>query len=126
MLDADLFSDCVATAGEALQKIEEESYGLIIADLGLPDGVERVVQCIARMDRARRPIVLVLAANPEAARSLDVDIVQIVLRRPVDLRQLVDLVRNCLRVSTTPGERTNGNGDDDGDGDGGHRQGVTS
>ena len=43
--------------------------------------------------------MLVLAANPEAARSLDVEIVQIVLRKPLNLPQLVDVVRSCVRSS---------------------------
>lgn len=117
LLDADIFSDCVATAGEALQKLEESVYGVVIGDVGLPNGgIERVVEWIARMDRSLRPIVLVLSGNSEAARSLDVDIVQIVLRRPVDVAQLVDLVRSCIRVSATPRpERQDGDGDGDGE-----------
>lgn len=103
LLDADIFADCVATAGEALHKLEETGYSVVIADVGLPNnGIERVVEWIARMDRAKRPIVLVVAANAEAARSLDVEIVQIVLRRPVDIAQIVDLVGSCLRISTAP------------------------
>lgn len=112
LLEADVYADCVGTAGEALQKLEETPYSMVIADVGLPNGgIERVVEWIARMERARRPIVLVLAANAEAARSLDVDIVQIVLRRPVDINQVVDLVRSCFRFSAAPRrERKNGDG----------------
>jgi DNA-binding response OmpR family regulator len=100
LLEIDVDSDCVATAGEALEKLESASYGLIVLDVGLAfGGIERVIDRIDRMDRGRRPIVLVLAPNGEAARSLDVEIVQIVLRRPVDVQQLVDLVRNCLLTS---------------------------
>ena len=114
LLQADIFSDCVATAGEALQKLEESPYGLVIADVGLPNGgIERVVEWIARMERRARPIVLVLAPTAEAARTLDVEIVQIVLRRPVDVAQVVDLVRSCLRNSAAGRrrERTDGDGD---------------
>jgi DNA-binding response OmpR family regulator len=100
LLEIDVFSDCVATAGEALEKLDETSYALLIIDVGLTDGgIERIIGRIDRMDRASRPIVLVLAPTAEAARSLDVEVVQIVLRRPVDVRQLVDLVQNCLRTS---------------------------
>jgi len=70
-------------------------------DVALPPGdAELIVARIARMPATLRPVVLVLAANPEAARSLDVEIVQIVLRRPVNLAQLVDLVRSCIRNSS--------------------------
>lgn len=68
------------------------------------DGVEQIVGRIAAFpeEGKRRPIVLVLANKPEAARSLDVEIVQIVLRRPVDMRQLIDLVQSCLRSAASP------------------------
>jgi DNA-binding response OmpR family regulator len=114
LLEADIFADCVATTGDALQNLEDFPYGVVIADVGLPNGgVERVVEWIARMDPHERPIVLILAPTAEAARTLDVEIVQIVLRRPVDVAQVVDLVRSCLRSSAAgrSRERTDGDGD---------------
>ena len=79
-------------------KLAEQEYGVVVIDVALPFGdVERVIAHIERMPTALRPVVLVLAANPESARSLDVEIVQIVLRRPVNLPQLVDVVRSCIR-----------------------------
>lgn len=98
LLKVDIFSDCVSDTGDAIEKLEKERYGLLLIDVGLPPGnVEDVIARIQQVPLAQRPVVLVLAAKPEAARTLDVDIVQIVLRRPVVLRQLVDLVRSCLR-----------------------------
>jgi two-component system response regulator ResD len=98
LLELDIFSDCVANTQDAIEKLETERYGLLVIDVALPTGnVEDVIERVQRMLPAQRPVVLVLAAKPEAARTLDVDIVQIVLRRPVILRQLVDLVRSCLR-----------------------------
>ncbi len=97
LLENDIFSDCVPNTTDALQRLEEEQYGLMVIDVALPYGdIERVIARIHDMTPAERPVVLVLAAKPEAARTLDVDIVQIVLRRPVVLRQLVELVRSCL------------------------------
>jgi DNA-binding response OmpR family regulator len=115
LLELDIFSDCVANTTDAIEKLGSERYGLLLIDVALPYGdVEAVIARIHDMLPADRPVVLVLAAKPEAARTLDVDIVQIVLRRPVILRQLVDLIRFCLRstkrrVVTPPKE--NGNGD---------------
>ncbi|HYK03210.1 MAG TPA: response regulator [Thermoanaerobaculia bacterium] len=98
LLELDIFSDCVANTQDAIEKLENERYGLLLIDVALPTGnVEDVIARVQQMVPAQRPVVLVLAAKPEAARTLDVDIVQIVLRRPVVLRQLVDLVRSCLR-----------------------------
>ena len=98
LLDTDIYSDCVSTTADALGKLDAERYGLMVIDVGLPPGdVERVIARIHQMPIVQRPVVLVLAAKPEAARTLDVDIVQIVLRRPVLLSQLVDIIRSCLR-----------------------------
>jgi DNA-binding response OmpR family regulator len=107
LLSHDVFSDSVATTAEALTKVEEESYGVVVIDVGLqPGGIERVIERIASLPLGKRPVVLVLAANPEAARSLDVEIVQIVLRKPVNLPQLVDVVRSCIRGSRDRGVAT--------------------
>ena len=112
LLDLDVFSDCVTNAIEALEKLDEYSYALVIVDMGLPNGgVDHVVARIGRIERSRRPIVLVLAATAEAARTLDVETVQIVLRRPVAVSQLVDLIRSCLRSSTTERGSEQGHGD---------------
>ncbi len=114
LLDLEVFSDCVSNAPDALGKLEESGYSLVVADVGLPDGgIEQIVARIASMkDGQRRPIVLVLASKPEAAHGLDVEIVQIVLRRPVDMSQLIDLVRSCLRSAAAPRRARHGeNGD---------------
>ena len=104
LLDHNIFSDCVGTTAAALEKMESEHYGVVILDIALPSGdVENVIARIAAVPIAQRPVVLVVAANPLSARTLDVEIVQIVLRRPVHLRQLVDVVRNCIRSATVRG-----------------------
>lgn len=100
LLNLDVFSDCVQSTAEAAAKLAEESYGVVVVDVALPNGdVERVIERIGALPLGKRPVVLVLAANPEAARALDVEIVQIVLRKPVNLPQLVDVVRSCTRGS---------------------------
>ena len=103
LLAIDVFSDCVGTAGDALAKLDEGEYSLVIADLSLPaNGAERIVDRIARLPEEKRPIVLVVAGNAEAARSLDVEIVQIVLRRPLNEPQLVEVIGSCIRSSIAP------------------------
>lgn len=96
LLAFDIFSDAVASCADGLARLAEERYGVVVADISLPD-VDRIIDRIALMPAAERPVVLVLASNPEAARSLDVEIVQIVLRKPINLSQLADVVRSCVR-----------------------------
>ncbi|HYC58041.1 MAG TPA: response regulator [Thermoanaerobaculia bacterium] len=98
LLSGEVFADCVTTTTDAIAKLEEQKYAVVVLDVSLPFGdVERVIARVATMPAATRPVVLILAANPEAARSLDVEIVQIVLRKPVHLQQLVEMVRSCIR-----------------------------
>jgi DNA-binding response OmpR family regulator len=116
LLDGDVFSDCVSTTVDAIESLRDRSYAVIVLDVGLPGGdIEHVVQSIGALPAQERPVVLVLASNAEAARTLDVEIVQIVLRKPVYFKQLVDLVRSCIRSVDTrlaePPQKGNGNGD---------------
>ena len=100
LLNGNVFSDTVTTTNDAIAKLDAETYGVLVVDVSLPAGdVERVIARVAKMPTVTRPVVLILAANPQAARSLDVEIVQIVLRKPVNLPQLVEMVRSCIRNS---------------------------
>jgi hypothetical protein len=54
-----------------------------------------------------------VASNPAAARSLDVDVVQIVLRRPLSLRQTVDVIRSCVENTVARREVGSGQGNED-------------
>lgn len=115
LLAVDVFSDCVGTVPDALDKLRGEPYGVVVVDVALPGGdAEQVVARIAELGRDQRPVVLVLASNPALARSLDVDIVQIVLRKPIGLRQTVELIRNCVQSAPArvapPPEDENGEG----------------
>ncbi|HEX6083334.1 MAG TPA: response regulator [Thermoanaerobaculia bacterium] len=110
LLAGDVFSDCVSTVPDALDKLREEPYGVILVDVGLPGGdPEQIVAAIAALG-GQRPVVIVLASNPASARSLDIDVVQIVLRKPLALRQTVELIRSCVQNAAVKAA-------EDGDGD---------
>lgn len=112
LLAVDVFSDCVGTVLDALEKLRDDSFGVVVMDVALPGGdPEQIVARIAELAHSQRPVVLVLAANPAAARSLDVEIVQIVLRKPIALRQIVDLIRSCVQNTAVRVERPPRDGD---------------
>ena len=112
LLAGDVFSDCVSTVPDALEKLRTEQYGVILVDVSLPGGnAEEIVGAIASLGQLRRPVVLVLASNPASARSLDVDIVQIVLRKPLALRQTVELIRSCVQSTALSVEDSDGESD---------------
>jgi DNA-binding response OmpR family regulator len=102
LLESQIFSDAAATSSAAIARLKGERYGVIILDVELPPGdVDPVLRCIAAMPPRERPVVLALAGNPEIARTLDIDVVQIVLRRPIQLRQVIEIVQSCLRSVET-------------------------
>lgn len=94
---AGIASDCAADGGVAAGCLRARRYAVVVADVALAGTGDELLGMIAAMPLGERPVVLVLSAQPEATRSLDTDSVQIVLRKPVRLHQLVDLVRNCVR-----------------------------
>lgn len=100
LLDCEVFADTVPDGKTALEKLTEFPYAVVVLDLGITGlSAERILDHIAVLPKDARPVVLVLAPRG-AARSLDVDVVQIVLRKPCDLRQLADIVQSCVRNAT--------------------------
>lgn len=99
--DSHVLVDCVEDGRSALVHLGNHAYAVILLDVSLPSaGAERVLEFIGRMIASERPVVLMLA-QPSVARSLDVDLVQIVLRKPCDLTQLADLVQSCVKSSSS-------------------------
>jgi DNA-binding NtrC family response regulator len=97
LLDSEVFADCVADGKLALEALDTSNYAVVVLDLALPPGnAERILGVVGAMPVASRPVVLVLAGRG-AARSLDVEVVQIVLRKPCDLTQLSQIVESCVR-----------------------------
>jgi two-component system OmpR family response regulator len=96
LLDRDVYSDPAADAGELFECLAAKSYSLIILDLALPGATtEAVLERLRAIAKNERPIVVV-TGNPDGARGLDHDLVQIVLRRPIDLGQLALLAESCV------------------------------
>ena len=92
---AGVSAHCTNNCEQAIDTLHERDYSVIVLDVDLPGGaVGQVVSAIAA--QRTLPVVIVLA-GPDAAHALDVDIAQIILRRPVRLTQIVDIIRSCAR-----------------------------
>lgn len=98
LLDHDIYSDCVPDGVSALRALDERPYTLVIVDLGVEkvDGFQ-VLDRIRSLRHTEKPVVLVTVTNQDS-RSLDVDIVQVILRKPIRIGEVTDLVRSCLRT----------------------------
>jgi DNA-binding response OmpR family regulator len=96
LLDRDIFSDCVSDSADAIEKLRNAEYALVLLDLSLPpNGAEEVMRSVAAIAPARRPFILAIATHHDA-RGLDVELVQIVLRKPFDTANTADIVQSCL------------------------------
>jgi CheY-like chemotaxis protein len=97
LLDAGVIADSVADGKLALAQLREHSYAVILLDLQLPGvGAEQILNFLSISPVRPRPVILVVA-NGTAGRTLDVDLVQIVLRKPCNLTQLSELIESCVK-----------------------------
>jgi DNA-binding response OmpR family regulator len=98
LLDHDVFSDCVPDGVSALRALDERPYTMLILDIALEkaDGYQ-VLDRIRSMPNRERPVVMITVTNQDS-RMLDTELVQVVLRKPLKINEISDLVRSCLRT----------------------------
>ncbi|MEK6371669.1 MAG: response regulator [Acidobacteriota bacterium] len=113
LLDRGVFCDCVASGGDAISRLGEQRYALVLLDFSLPHaGAAAVVESLRVMPSAERPMVIATAAGADSARDpsslallragSDTDLVQMILRRPIEVLDVAELVGACLaQVRTT-------------------------
>lgn len=96
LLDLDVFSDCVSNANEAMEYLRDRRYGVVLLDLeiGTHEAVA-VIDFVRALPANGRPIILATAAK-EVTLSLDADLVQIVIRKPLRLADVADMIRSCV------------------------------
>ncbi len=92
----DLVVDTAKNGTEALDKLGQCTYAVMLLDLMMPvtSGWE-VLQKLARFEAARRPLVIVLTAGSES-RDFSPDLVIGSIRKPFDVELLNDMVAGCI------------------------------
>lgn len=97
LLDREVFSDTAHDCKAALECLQAGEFGVIILDLRLPDcdDVLAAIQCLAA---DRRPMVIG-TGDRDMTHELDDNVIQIVIRKPIALRQFADVVRSCLEAA---------------------------
>ncbi|MEA2570506.1 MAG: hypothetical protein QOI24_2507 [Acidobacteriota bacterium] len=96
LLELDVFSDSAADGEEALQRIRERDYAMLILDLTIAK-VEalKIIDVVAELPADRRPMILATTGS-DGRPSLDSELVQIVLRKPFSLEDVSAIVRSCI------------------------------
>jgi len=94
LLERDVFCDCVGAGGEAIARLGERPYALVILDFSLPHaGAIAVIESLRTIIAAERPMVI---ATGDIDASADSDLVQMVFRRPLRVRDLAAVVDACV------------------------------
>ena len=89
--------ETAADGAEALEKIREGDYALILIDLMLPrmSGFE-LLDAARYLFRRPRPVIFIMTAFEAATvRALDPTLVDAVFRKPFDVFTIADIVREC-------------------------------
>lgn len=97
--------DSARHGAEALERLKNCRYALMLLDLMMPhmNGYELLDE-IATMPQAERPIVIVLTAGSEP-RNLSPDIVAGSVRKPFDIELLCDTIAACLATAAAAEQR---------------------
>ena len=89
--------DCVADGEQAIEHLKQHDYAVILLDLMMPkvDGFG-VIEYLKEHPPAVKPVVLVITAYADQKfKEVDPDIVAGVLRKPFEVADLGNIVRQC-------------------------------
>ena len=101
-LEAGIFCDSVGTPDEAIDLLSKAPYALMLLDLDLTeDEGDSTLDRIRSMPDDARPIVLATTSR-SGARTVDVDLVQMIIRKPLRLSDLAEMIRSCLLGASAP------------------------
>ena len=100
-------AECVADGAEAIEKLGENEYALILLDLMMPrvDGFA-VIEYLRDHPPSAKPIVLVVTAYADQKfKKVDPDIVAGVVRKPFEVADLGNLIRLCVDTADEAAHR---------------------
>ena len=95
-----LVIDTARNGAEALEKLGQCAYAVMLLDLMMPvtSGWE-VLEKLAKFEAAHRPLVIVLTAGSES-RDFSPELVIGSIRKPFDVELLNDMVAGCIATVT--------------------------
>ncbi len=90
--------DSARDGAEAIEKLEAESYGVVVLDLMMPnvDGYA-LIEHLKERNGARPAIIVISAGDTASLRRLDGSMVHSILRKPFDIDVLGDLITAAAR-----------------------------
>jgi DNA-binding response OmpR family regulator len=96
ILESGVFCDSVCSPDEAIELLRKGHYALMLLDLDLGnDEGDATLDHIRSLPYESRPIVLATTSR-SGTTTVDVDLVQMIIRKPLRLPDLVEMIRSCL------------------------------
>jgi CheY-like chemotaxis protein len=90
--------DCVPDGEEAIAKLQENEYAVILLDLMMPrvDGFG-VIDYLKAHPPARKPLILVITAYADQRfKEVDPGVVSGILRKPFEIAELGNIIALCV------------------------------
>ena len=94
--------DTAATTREALQKVTQCDYALIIVDVDMPEEAGEKFITAFRAARPQATSVVLAVRDSRNDAFLDPSLVTAVLNKPLEVDMLGELVRECAQVVPAP------------------------
>lgn len=97
LLRAGISADGSADTVDVIRRLQSRRYLVLLLDIANPSiDPQQVLASLASVAQKERPIIVALG-TAETARSLESELVHVVMRKPVLLGQLVPIVESCVR-----------------------------
>lgn len=96
--------DTAATAEDALQKVTQCDYALVVVDVDMPG--DAAIHFVARFreERPEATTFILAVRDPKRDVYLDPQIVSAVLNKPLEIDLMAEIVRECAHVVPAPAE----------------------
>ncbi len=94
--------DIAASATQALEKVSNCDYALIVIDMDMPEEAGQSFLASFREQRPEATTFILAVRDPNGDAVLDPALVNAVLNKPIELDTLADAVRECALVVPPP------------------------
>lgn len=94
--------DATASAEEALERVSQCDYALIVIDMDLPDGDAEQFLAEFRATRPEATTFVLAVRDPKGESIVDPRQVAAVLNKPLEIDTLAEVVRECAIVVPQP------------------------
>lgn len=95
LLDRAVSCASASSADDALALLREGRYAIVLLHLEMP-GAQSVLDSIRSLFPEHRPVVMITAEVRSPKESIDTELVQVIIRRPLRIAEVAEIIRSCL------------------------------